>query len=430
MNRHLSFLVPALVALLSACASPEPTVSSVSATRTPLPTPSPEPTHTQAPTATPSATPTPTPTPGPGLDDLLLTPDALVAVAELERALEAYQVLAALYPDRAEPLLAQAAVAQRQGDPEAALAYLRAAVDAQPESEEALRQLSLLLERQGLYDELLAVYDRLIELDPINRGYLIARATVFARLGQAESAAADLGAAQALEPGLEYAWLNVTGSAYGQREYQAAAEIASLGLEAYPSSSELYQARGLAWMSLGDYPAAASDFESAVEIDETSYLALYWYGRALAEIGDTEQAIEVLQGAGELGTLSGVGADGAFEAMAAAADLIAIDDSNEAFSYLAGQVFQFGSVDGLLMGYGLIERRRGNSDLAFVRMNSLATDGYVPALFWRGVLYAEQEEDELAVEDLQAYLELRPFGPDSERARDVLESLGVDPDRR
>jgi tetratricopeptide (TPR) repeat protein len=222
----------------------------------------------------------------------------------------------------------------------------------------------------------------------------------------------------------------VTGSAYGQRAYQAAAVIASAALEEYPSSSELYQARGLAGMSLADYPAAASDFDSAVELDETNYLALYWYGRALAETGDTDQAIEVLQQAGELGTQSGVGADGAFGAMAAAADLMAIDDPDEAFTYLAGQVFQFGSVDGLLMGYGLIEWRRGNTDLAFVRMNGLATDGYAPALYWRAVLYAEQEEDELAVEDLLAYLEVRPFGPDSERARGLLESLGVDPDQR
>jgi regulator of sirC expression with transglutaminase-like and TPR domain len=424
MNRRLFYLVSMLVMLLAACASPEPTVPPVSATRTPLPTPSPAPTHTPAPTATPSATPTPTPTPGPGLDELLLTPDALVAAAELEQAVEGYEVLVALYPDRAEPLLAQAAVAQRQGDPDAALAYLRAAVDAQPDSEEALRQLSLLLERRGLYEDLLVVYDRLIELDPANQGYLIARATTFAHLGQADPAAADLRAAQALE----YAWLNVTGSAYGQRQYQAAAEIASVGLEVYPASPDLYVARGLAWMSLGDYPAAASDFESAAELDETNYLALYWYGRALAETGDTGQAVEILQRAGELGTQSGVGADGAFEAMAAAADLIAVDDPNEAFSYLAGQVFQFGSVDGLLMGYGLIERRRGNSDLAFVRMNSLAADGYLPALFWRGVLYGEQGEDELAAEDLQAYLDLRPFGPDSERARGMLASLGVDPE--
>jgi tetratricopeptide (TPR) repeat protein len=182
-------------------------------------------------------------------------------------------------------------------------------------------------------------------------------------------------------------------------------------------------------MSLGDYSAAASDFESAVEIDDTDYLALYWYGLALAETGEIDQAIEVLQQAGELGTESGVGADRAFEAMAVAADLIAIDDSDEAFSYLAGQVFQFGSVEGLLMGYGLIERRRGNPDLAFVRMNSLATDGYLPALYWRAVLHAEQEEDELAVEDLLTFLELRPFGPEAEQAREMLVRLGINPDR-
>jgi tetratricopeptide (TPR) repeat protein len=425
MKRPLFYPIAALVLLLNACAQPVPTAPSTAVRETAPPTHSPEPTNTPAPTSTPTATPTQTPTPGPGLSDLLRTPDALVAVAALEQAMKDYQALADLYPDRAEPLLAQAAVAQRQGDPDAALAFLQAAVDAQPDSEEALRRLSLLLEQQERHDEVLAVYDRLLELAPANQGYLVARARTYARLGQAEAAVADLQAAQALE----YAWLNVTGSAYGGREYQAAVDIASIGLEEYPDSAELYVARGLAQMSQGDDPAAASDFASAVEIDDTDYLALYWYGQALAETGETAPAIEALQRAGEQGTQSGVGADRAFEAMAAAADLIAVDDSDEAFSYLAGQVFQFGSVDGLLMGYGLIERRRGNEDLAFVRMNGLASDGYLPALYWRGVLYAEQEENDLAVEDLLAYLEVRPFGPEAERARDVLKSLGIDPDR-
>ena len=412
--------------LLAACGgggTPGPTASEPAAQATETPTPIPSPTFT--PTPLPSETPTPSPTPGPGLEELIGTPEALAAAAELEGAWEAYEQLATLYPQRAAPLLGQAALAQREGDVETALEALRAAVTLEPDNEEALRQFSLLLEQQGEYGELVGVYDRMIALRPDDPGLLVARAMAHARLGHAEEAVADLEAAQALDPYREYAWLNVAAAASGQRQYETAIQIASAGLTFYPEAGRLYLTRGLAYLSLGEAEAALDDFEAAVALDDLDYTAYHWQGRALAELGRTEEAIASLQRAGELGADSGVaGLNEAFEAMAAAADLMAISDPQAAFSYLAEQVFRFGSVDGLLMGYGLIEMRRGNDTLAFIRMNSLAEGGYVPALYWRAVLYERDGERAEAIEDLRAFLEVRRYGPDAEAARALLESLG------
>lgn len=389
-------------------------------------------TRTPTPTATPSPTPTPTltpsPTPGPSLEELIQTPVALAASADLAGASVAYAALNQLYPNRAEPLLGLAAIAQRQGDQEAALAYLRAATEADPASLEALRQLALLLEQRQEYAELTAVYERMIELTPDDPNLLVAQATVLARLGQADSAVASLQAAQALDPYRQYAWLNVTAAASGSRQYEAAITIATAGLEAHPDSVSLLVTRGLAYFSVGQIERALADFDSALALDSRSVTANLWKGRALVALGRYEEAVPILQQAGELGVQSGVsGVNEGYEAMADAADAIARSDPQAAFSYLAEQVVRYGSRDPLLLGYGRVRWRQGSLSLALNYMDSLVQAGYIPALYWRAAIYADQRQNELAIADLRAYLNVRTSGPEAEAARALLESLGATP---
>ncbi len=394
-------------------------------TRTPAPTSTPSPT----PTPTLTSTPTPSPTPGPGLDELMGTPNALAAAGELDAALVAYAALAQLYPSRSEPLLGQAAIAQRMGEWTASLTYLRAAVDADPTSLEALRQLALLLETLERYADVVDVYGQMLDLQPDNPDLLVARAMAYARLGETVASIGDLQAAQAIDPYRDYAWLNVAAAAYGARAYDVAIEIASAGLEASPRSASLWLTRGLAYLSLGDTDSALSDFDATIALDENNYTAYHWRGLTLVELERYDDAISDLQQAADLGVLSGVtGTDEAYEAMGDVADAMALNgDVQAAFSYLAGQVVQHGSRDALLLGYARIDWRRGNLVLSTRRLDSLVDAGYIPALYWRALIYAEQDESNAAIADLRAYLAMRHFGPQVESARALLESLGVDP---
>jgi tetratricopeptide (TPR) repeat protein len=413
-----------LATLLAAChPSPAgtvpPSAPPPTATRTPTATPSPTPTFT------PTATPTPSPTPGPGLETLLQTPDELVRAVALEEAVGAYEELAALYPQRAEPRLRLAALAQREGDPEAALVHLWAAVEADPGSMEALRQLALLLDQEGEYEDLVDVYGRMLALTPDDADLLIARAMTNARLGKAGAAVADLEGAQSMAPYREYAWVNAAGAASGSRQYRAAIEIAAAGLAANPDLAGLLLARGEAHLSLDEPEEALVDFEAAVALDAYSFAAYHWRGRTLVALGRYEEAVEDLQRAADLGVLSGVsGVYDAYGAMADAADALARSDPQAAFTYLAQQVFRYGSRDPLLLGYARVDWRRGNVSLALSRLDNLVDAGYVPALFWRGQIHAEEGQVGEAIADLEAYLAVRRSGPDAETARRLLESLG------
>lgn len=418
-------VVAALVYLVTVSGCSPTGISSVPAftatsTATPVPTQ----------TLIPTATSTPSATPGPGLDELMGTPLAHYANAELDAAIAEYQRLAELYPDRAEPLLGLAAVAQRQYDPTLALEYLEAAANADPTSTEALRLWAVQLEALRKYAEVVEVYDRMAALTPGDPNAHIARAMAYARIGNADEAVASLRTAQALDPDREYAWITVAGAASGARQYEAAIAIAGQGLAAYPDSTSLLMELGLARLSRGEEEAALSAFEKAVTLNPGLYAAKYWQGRVLLALGLFDEAAIALKQAADLGVLAGVdGVNLSYESMAYAADALARSDTAAAFAYLRDQVVNYGSRDALLMGYGLVRWRQGNIKLALDYMDNLVDADYIPALYWRAAIRAEQGDRDSAIADLHAFLAVRFSGPDVEMARDLLQSLGGDPDQ-
>ncbi len=416
-----------LITLLAGCVAQLPVEAPAtdSATRTPTNSPS----ATSTVTLTPTPTSTATATPGPSLEELIGTPQYFAANADLDRASVGYSSLADLYPDRADPWLGLAGLAQRQGDTATARQYLEVAIQADPSNVAAYDQLALLLESQGLYEDVLPVYDQVIAAVPPNPDLYIARASAHARLGDADGAVADLQSAQALDPYRQFAWLNVATAASGTRKYAESIQIATAGLEVFPKSVGLHVARGMAHASLEEWELAVEDFTAAIELDPLNYVAYHWRGRALISLGHQEEALVDLKRAGELGIQTGVeGVNEGYEAMADAAALIAETNINDAFQYLADQVIQYGSQDALLVGYARIDYRRGNKDLALGRLYNLVRDGYVPAFYWRAVINAAEDNPETAIDDLTAYLAVRRSGPESEAARRLLASFGVDPD--
>ena len=113
----------------------------------------------------------------------------------------------------------------------------------------------------------------------------------------------------------------------------------------------------------------------------------------------------------------------AFEAVSDIASALALHDPQAGFRYMAGFVFEYGSLDIFLLGYARIDLIRDNPNLALNRLDALVNSGYTSALYWRGVTHIDLENLESASEDLEAYLSLYPVGPQSEHARTLLDEL-------
>jgi Flp pilus assembly protein TadD len=398
-----------LVIGLAACA----------ASPTPSATPLPSPTLTASPTRTPTATP------GAGLAELLATPGALAASADPASAEAAYRALIDLYPHRADPWLGLAALAQQQGDQQQALDDLHQAIQAQPDNFEAYRQLALLTQQHDEYANLSDIYLQMLKIAPDDPDLLLAFATAQARIGDANGALASLARAEDIDPNRAYAWVPVVEAASSAGQYPSAIVIANEGLGRHPEQSSLQFERGLAYLSTSDAQSALSDFDAVLAVEPASFRAMRWRGRALAELGRTEEAINTLQAAAELGQLSdAISVNESYEAMSDAADLISQSDPGAAFEYLAKQVIQHGSRDALLLGYARVRWRQGNASLAIRQLDSLVLSDYIPALYWRGLIYANAGDKGQAVVDLRAYLAIYRSGLDAAAAYRLLDSLG------
>lgn len=354
----------------------------------------------------------------------MLTPAAMQTP---EAALAGYAAIATLYPEATSPLLAHASLAQRLGNLDDAIADLQRVAVLAPENLDALNRLAMLLEAQGRYDELVPVYDQMLVVAPDHVDLTIARATAHARLGHAEAAIHDLAHAAMLDSTRTYIWADVGSVAYSARHYQAAIAIADAGLGHGVEESALVILRGQANMALGQAEAAIEDFSEAIALNPVDYTAYHLRGQALARLGRSDEAIADLERAVTLGLLTGPsGTNQAFEAMGEMADTLAQANPDAAFRYLADRSIEHGSRDPLLLGTARVYFRSGNVPEALHYLDDLVRRGYVPALYWRGQVYAADGRTQEAIADLQTYLTLYPAGLMAEDARNLLDTLGSD----
>lgn len=372
--------------------------------------------------ATPTATLTPSPTPGPGLPELLLTPRADYANAQLDAAREAYRALAESYPASAEPYIGLAEIAAREGDPGAEIEALRAGVEAQPNSLEALRKLAVALQAAGESEELAGVYIQIAALTPEDPAPLLASALLLAAQGDSIAAIESLGRYAARQPSrAEAAWIDAAGAAYGARYYEASSAIAGAGLAIESDASSLYFARAMSSLALGDDAAALADLDQALSLRPVYVEAALWRGRVRVSAGDLAGARADFALAAVQGLRSGLRDEElAFEAMAEEAALLAATDANAAFNLLAAYVISHGSRDALLLGYARVEWARGSRERAIERLAGLVSADYAPALYWRGLYSSELGKPAEAQADLEAFLLLLNYGPYAENARRLL----------
>ncbi len=75
------------------------------------------------------------------------------------------------------------------------------------------------------------------------------------------------------------------------------------------------------------------------------------------------------------------------------------------------------------MGYALVRWRQGNYSLALGQLDALVDGGFLPAIYWRGTIQAEQGNSLQAIADLKKFTSLARSGPDVEAAYRLLQTL-------
>ncbi len=146
--------------------------------------------------------------------------------------------------------------------------------------------------QQGDYQQAIADFDRLIQLNPKNYGAYYERGNISFTLGDYQQAIADYTHAINLEPNSYVIAYNKRGLARIElKEYQEAIVDFSQALQINPRDSESYQNRGNARCLLGDNQGAMEDYQKAAELRAEKETAYSW-GEYEETTGVLEEFIE------------------------------------------------------------------------------------------------------------------------------------------
>lgn len=328
------------------------------------------------------------------------------ATGELQSALDYYTWAVESNPNHGLAFGGRGAVFLRLGDSERSLADFDYSIELEPEYAITYFNRGLLLFDFGEYDSALADFARAVELDPTDYTNFQWRGQTYAALGEAENAIADIEMALQLEqsPGFREQMeplveLIRSGSSVAAGHYLRGFRLRNSGflheaIEAFnsviaidPEYPYVYNERGLAYHHLGELELAIADYSEAVRQDPSDDLAWWNRGKAYLDIQEYESAVSDL------------------------AEAIAVNADNPG-PYL-------------LRGLALFQLAR--YDEALVDLDSYLDFDVVPdnatAFYLRGLSYANLNQPEPAVRDLEMALEIGLDESAAAQAREILETL-------
>jgi tetratricopeptide (TPR) repeat protein/TolB-like protein len=202
----------------------------------------------------------------------------------------------------AAPWVVRGMIDAGTGSAETALAAFKSALDRNPRSADAHRELADTYERLGRTRDAQAAYAKAIELRPgywANHNYLGAFLVSQGRYDEAEKAFAQ---ALALAPDNASVWSNLGAARIRQGRPKEAEEALARSIELRPNASA-FGNLGALQFSQGRYAAAARTLEQAVALPTRDYRV--WRNLAAARYwapGERDRAAEACRMATELGT--------------------------------------------------------------------------------------------------------------------------------
>lgn len=186
----------------------------------------------------------------------------------------------------------RAAAAIREGDDVGAERWARLALDAKPDSVEALQILAVVAGRRGRAEEAAELLARVLRANPSDVHAHYNRGVALGQLGRHEEALACYESALALQPGHVDAHFN-RGVSLDRLERRAEA-LASyervIGLQ--PGYAEAHNNRGVALASLGRVREAVDSYDRAIALRPGYASAYNNRGSALRALGRLAEAVE------------------------------------------------------------------------------------------------------------------------------------------
>jgi predicted O-linked N-acetylglucosamine transferase (SPINDLY family) len=232
-------------------------------------------------------------------DTLYRQAQELQQKAELDKAVELYDLLVASAPDRSEPYYKRGNTLNGLGRLEEALADFDRAIMLDPAYAYAYCNRGSVLEGLGRKEEALASYDRASELDPRDALTHYNRGSVLKDLGRYEDSLASYDAAIGLDPSFAEACVNRGNVLQKLGQHEAAGDSFARAIALRPTIAEAFLGRGISHHSLRRLREALLDYNKAIAL---SPMAAAYRGRAdlLVGLDRFEEAVKDYFRAAEL----------------------------------------------------------------------------------------------------------------------------------
>jgi tetratricopeptide (TPR) repeat protein len=160
------------------------------------------------------------------------------------------------------------------------------------------------LDRLGRYDDALASFDKMIELNPNDAWAWEFRGGTLDSLGRLDEALASYDKAIELDPNFQWAWYDRGKVLDLLEHYEEAVASFDKAIELDPNAAWTWYRRGMTLGGLGRYEEAVASFDKAIELDPNAAEAWYGQGMALVDLGRYDDALTSFDNAIERGNRS------------------------------------------------------------------------------------------------------------------------------
>ncbi len=241
----------------------------------------------------------PTPTPTRSAVSWQAEAESYMARGDFDAAITAYQQVARLEPNNADPLVAQALIHIIERHIPRAYELAKQAVEIDPENVDALNTYARVLDWRGEYEEAINFALDALDLDPENPSTLAVLGEIYSDVGNWPRAQAYISQALELDPNNVMARRNQAYLYELQGDYEDAIAEYDKAISLAPERADLYIEKGRQYQALAEWDKAIESYRQAVEVVETG-TTLDALGWGLYLSGDSLEALRVLRRAVEV----------------------------------------------------------------------------------------------------------------------------------
>jgi len=162
-------------------------------------------------------------------------------------------------------------------------------------TDQAWYNLGIMLMTSGQFEEAIASFDKVLEVEPELYQVWYSRGNALERLGYHDEAISSYNKALQTKPEFHQAWHGRGVALDELKRHEEAIASYDKALEIQPNSHELWNNRGIALGKLGNFKEAISSYDKALQFKPNYADAFYNKACCYALQGNVEQAIENLQ---------------------------------------------------------------------------------------------------------------------------------------